>query len=387
MEIRDVFLNCISAYLTKTAYVPPADCDWDALLQLCREQKLIAPVYTVVRGAAANAKQWRMAALSDAAMQARRSAEFETLCAQLSERGICPLVVKGVLCRETYPEPDARISSDEDLYVPRAQYDAFHETMLALGFRSDAPDLENAHELRYTRGSLLIEGHWELFPQENTTLNALNALSDGFWARAVTRDVGGGRVRVPDATDHMTFLLLHLFKHFINSGAGVRQICDVAQWSKAYEIDWPRVREALALTHAEVFAGAVFDAGARYFGMAFPEGWPRADCAALLADALGGGIYGSATMSRKHSGSMTLAAVEDAKGAGRLKSLLRTLFPNRAVMEMSYPWVKKSAALLAPAWVVRIARYLVSRGGGSSAAESMKIGTERIALLKQYQIL
>ena len=58
------------------------------------------------------------------------------------------------------------------------------------------------------------------------------------------------------------------------------------------------------------------------------DAWPRADCAALLEDAFGGGVYGSATMSRKHSGSMTLAAVEDADQASGTKSLLRTLFPN-----------------------------------------------------------
>ena len=387
MKTGEVFLNCISAYLTGKHYDPPADCDWDALLQLCREQKLTAPVYAVVRGAAANAAQWRMAALTDAAMQARRGAEFQTLCAELSERGISPLVVKGILCRETYPEPDARISSDEDLYVPRAQYGQFHETMLALGFRAETPDLENAHELRYMRGSLMVEGHWELFPQDNTALNALNALNDGFWQRAGTKDIGGASVRVLDATDHMTFLLLHLFKHFINSGAGVRQICDVAQWAKTHAIDWTRVREAMIPARAGVFAGAVFDAGARYFGMAFPEAFPRADCAALLADAIGGGIYGTVTMSRKHSGSMTLAAVEDHEGASRLKSLLRTLFPNRAVMEMSFPWVKKSAALLLPAWALRIARYLAARGKDNAAAESLKIGAERMELLKQYEIL
>ena len=233
----------------------------------------------------------------------------------------------------------------------------------------------------------MVEGHWELFPQDNTALNALNALNEGFWARAVVREVSGVPMRVLDETDHMTFLLLHLFKHFINSGAGIRQICDVAQWSKAYPVDWPRVRTAMQLAHAEVFAGAVFDAGEKYFGMMFPQGWPHADSAALIDDAIGGGVYGNATMSRKHSGSMTLAAVEDAERASKTRSLLRTVFPNRAVMETSYPWVKKSAALLPAAWTLRIAKYLGSRGENNSAAESMKIGAERLELMKRYQIL
>ena len=387
MEVKDVFLNCISAYVTGRAFSVPGDCDWERLFQLCQEQKLTAPVFKLVRGAATNSRQWRAAALTDVALQARRGAAFQTLYTELAGHVIRPLVVKGILCRETYPEPDARISSDEDLYIPREQYSRFHEARLALGFQTETPDLENAHELRYLRNELMVEGHWELFPQDNTALNALNVLNEGFWQRAVTQEVGGIPMLVLEPTDHMIFLLLHLFKHFINSGAGIRQICDVAQWSKHYAIDWQRVQSAMRLAHAEVFAGAVFDAGEKYFGMAFPEGWPRADCAALLDDAIGGGIYGSVTMSRKHSGSITLAAVEDAGEASRFKALMRTLFPNRAVMEMSYPWEKKGAALLPAAWTMRIVKYLGSRGTDNSAAESVKIGSERMALMKQYQIL
>ena len=387
MDTGTIFLNCISAYLTGRDFTAPEDFDRDALLTLCREQKLTAPVYSVLRGSAQLAPVWRMSALADVSVQVRRNAEFQSLCQELSAHGIRPLITKGLLCRETYPEPDARISSDEDLFLRRGDYPRFHETMLELGFDSETPDLESAHELRYHRNGLMVEGHWELFPQDNSALNALNTLSDGFWQRAQTKPLGGATLLTLDPTDHMTFLLLHLFKHFINSGTGVRQICDVAQWAKAHAIDWARVRAAMRLAHAERFAGAVFDAGERYFGMPFPDGWPRADCGPLLDDALGGGIYGSATMSRKHSGSMTLAAVEDADRASRTRALLRTLFPNRAVMETSFPWVKRSAALLPAAWTLRIVRYLRSRDEDNTASESMRIGAERMELLRYYQIL
>ena len=387
METKDVFLACVSACLTGSEPDLPDDCDWDALLRLSQEQKLAAAIYAAVRASAPNRAAWRSVAMLDVAHQAQRGAEFLRLYRELSDRGIRPLVVKGILCRETFPEPDARISSDEDLYVPGAEYRRFHETMLALGFRAEEPDIKNAHELRYFRGGLMVEGHWELFPQDNSALNALNALNEGFWTRAGMRDVAGVPMRVLDETDHMTFLLLHLFKHFINSGAGVRQICDIAQWSKTYAVDWQRVRQAMGLAHAEVFAGAVFDAGARYFGMTFPAGWPRADCGALLDDALDAGVYGTSSMSRKHSGSMTLAAVEDQARASGLRSLARTLFPNRAVMETSYPWVRHSAALLPAAWTLRIVKYLGTRGENNSAAESLKIGAERLELMKHYRVI
>lgn len=50
-------------------------------------------------------------------------------------------------------------------------------------------------------------------------------------------------LRVPDACDHLIFLLLHAFKHFISSGVGVRQLCDIALWMRRFgaQIDWQRV--------------------------------------------------------------------------------------------------------------------------------------------------
>lgn len=363
--------------------------DMKELFSFAQEQMLIAPVYGVLKGGMDPElkKYWRASAIQSVTMQVQRTQSFLDTYKELSQKGLQPLVVKGILCRETYPEPDARVSSDEDLYVPRAQYPAFHQAMLELGFSGEAPDYENAHEARYYKGNLMIEGHWELFPQDHSVLNALNTLNNGFWERSTVQEVEGVSLHVLEPTDHMTFLLLHAFKHFINSGVGIRQICDVAQWSKAYEIEWSRVRDAMELANAVYFAAAVFDAGERYFGLIPPADWPHADCELLLEDALHGGIYGTSDMNRKHSGSMTLAAVEDAEKANRVRSLLKTLFPNRSVMAASFQWVNKSALLLPAAWALRIVRYLTSRGKRIKPMESVAIGNERLKLLREYRVI
>ena len=389
-ETQQFFLRAVSRALTGArADAPPAGVDFAALFSIAQEQKLTAVVFSAARDVLPEdaRRLWRSAVLQQASLQAQRTASFLKTYQALAEQGFQPLVVKGILCRETFPEPDARISSDEDIYLPCAQYRKFHRALLDLGFSGEEPDYQNAHEARYYQGSLMIEGHWELFPRDHAALNSLNALQEGFWQRSSIQAVCGVPMRVLDPTDHMTFLLLHAFKHFINSGVGIRQICDAAQWAKTHEIDWPRVLESLKPVRAERFAAAVFDAGERYFGMRHPAGWQRADSTALLEDAFGGGVYGSATMSRKHSGSMTLAAAENAEKASRVRSLLQTLFPNRAVMAEGCPWVRKSALLLPAAWTVRIVRYLRSRGENDSAAESLKIGAERLELLREYQII
>lgn len=155
---------------------------------------------------------------------------------------------------------------------------------------------------------LIVEGHWALFPTEYAVYAALNVQLPDLMQRAQDWETGGVTLRVPDACDHLIFLLLHAFKHFISSGVGVRQLCDIALWMRRFgaQIDWQRVRAALRATHSEGFAAAVIDAGVHWFGLEcaaahIPPDWETLESAALLADALSGGVYGSADSTRRHS--------------------------------------------------------------------------------------
>ena len=388
--INEVLLNCISAFLKGEKLTAELSNEqWLELMEKAAQQKVIAMVYETLGDVMPESirRDCKSTALYAISVQLRTNAEFLSVYKELSAAGITPLVVKGIICRSVYDKPEYRISGDEDLYIPFAEYPAFHEKMLELGFKTKEPDYKNAHEERYFKGILLVEGHWKLFPQENDALDTLNVYSEEFWSRACTQTVEGVEFKTLEPTDHMIFLILHTYKHFISSGVGVRQICDIAQWSAHYELDWKRIYDVMNAIHGEYFAAALFDAGETYFGMKFPEGWERADSTALLKDALDGGIYGSVDMSRKHSGSITLGAVESAHNEKKSVPIMKTLFPNRAVMEMSYPWVKKSGALLPVAWSARIVRYIGERGKNNNAVESIRIGSERIELLKKYKII
>lgn len=390
--VEELFLQCIATYLNNDSLTADIadESSWHALFSLAQEQKLLPVVYEQLHDSmpASIIAQYRPLAVLQVARQTAHTAEFLQVYHELLQSGFQPLVVKGIIARTAYDKPDLRISSDEDIYVPVSSYLRFHKTMRTLGFTtSDQPDLKNAHEERYFRNDLLIEGHWEFFPQDHETLNSLNSLSDGFWKRSQIIEIDRVPLRTLEPTDHMVFLLLHAFKHFISSGFGIRQICDIAQWSKAYEIDWSRAHGILQSVHGEYFVGALFGIGEQYFGMTFPDGWERADYTLLLSDALSAGIYGASTMSRKHSSTMTLGAVESGFRGRRSIPLLSSLFPNRSVMETSFPWVQKSSLLLPAAWIIRIVRYLKESRTDNSVAESIHIGKERTEMLRFYKIL
>ena len=52
-----------------------------------------------------------------------------------------------------------------------------------------------------------------------------------------------------------------------------------------------------------------------------------------------------------------------------------------------YPYVARCPALLPAAWVQRIWRYLRTRGKHTSAQDSLRVGAQRVELLRQYRVL
>ena len=74
---------------------------------------------------------------------------------------------------------------------------------------------------------------------------------------------------------------------------------------------------------------------------------------------------------------------------GEKSSILRTIFPKKVYLETKYTYLKKHPYLLPVAWIQRIAHYAEEKQGSAdnSASGSIKLAKERIALMKQYDIM
>ena len=124
----------------------------------------------------------------------------------------------------------------------------------------------------------------------------------------------------------------------------------------------------------------------------YPKVWQGicVDETDMLMDLLDSGIYGNANMSRKHSSNMTLDAVAaDKNGKKAGNTVLKSLFPSAKKLEGRYPYLKKHPILLPIAWTDRILKYRKETvaGGDNAAADSVKIGNQRIELMKKYGII
>lgn len=376
--------------------LPTEAVDWPAIFTLANQQKLLPILFEAVRktpAAGENAPLFaaiKQQVIGQVLSQTVRSAEFADLYRRLRAAGLHPVVVKGQLCSRLYPLRDHRISADDDLSIPEGEFFACHQVLLANGLTTDtsADDLPTADEVSYTKkdSPLYIELHRHLFDSAEDAHDELNH----FFADIVPVEVDGFLTMPP--REHLLYLILHAYKHFVRSGIGLRQFCDIGLWVRVYhdQIDWQRLHDQCASVHAATFGAAAFRIARTYLGIDFdlPAPWNSdVDVEPLLHDALCGGVYGSNDYTRLHSSTVTLNAVK-ASRTGEKSSVLRTVFPKRAYLERRYPYLKKRPYLLPVAWVQRIAHYAGEQSGAdNSASGSIKLAKERIELMKRYGII
>ena len=377
--------------------LPAEKVDWSAIFTLANQQKLLPILFEAARATPAAGENAVLFAVTKQQVigqvlnQTVRSAEFADLYRKLRSAGLHPIVVKGQLCSRLYPQTDHRISADDDLLIPDGEFMACHEQLLTNGLTTDTPadELASADEVSYTKkGSLLyIELHRHLFDSSEDAHDDLNH----FFTDINPVETDGFLAMPPH--EHLLYLILHAYKHFVRSGIGLRQFCDIGLWARAYhvEIDWQRLHEQCESVHAATFAAAAFCIAGDYLGIEFdlPAPWDGSiDVEPLLHDTLCGGVYGSNDLTRLHSSTVTLNAVK-ASRTGEKSSVLSTVFPKREYLERRYPYLKKRPYLLPVAWMQRIAHYASEKQSGTdnSASGSIKLGKERIELMKRYGIM
>lgn len=329
-------------------------------------------------------------------VQAAKTAEFLLLHTYLQGKGLFPAVVKGIILRELYPNPELRPSADEDLLIRQEEFPLYHRALLEYGLLPVDPDIDinSTYEISYEDKdrNLYIEIHRQLFPPDSKAYGNLNGLFAGVEDRSICVMAYGKEIKTLVPSDHLLYLICHAYKHFLHSGVGIRQVADIALFSNHYkeDINWGNIYDSCQSVHIEVFAAALFQIAHKYLVLQeIPSVFAmiETDEEPLLQDILSGGLYGTADIDRVHSGNITLNAVEANRQGHMPSGLLHSLFPGSEYLKKNYPYAQKYPFLLPVAYINRIFYYFRQGDSMSGPVRTLQIGQERIDLLKQYRIL
>ena len=408
-----LFLEALKASLTNTTVTWTAQIStetWQSLFALSEAQKVLPLIFNAVSTcpAVSSIPQEHFASLKMRTKalllgQAQKTTEFLRLYTQFASHGIRPLVVKGAVCRELYPIPELRISADEDILVSPSDFGKVVEMMQKCGYTSlqENIDVDNDDEIGFTKpkGGSYIELHKYLFAENSKAYGDFNSYFSNCFETVASINVQGTMIDTMEPSMHLFYLICHAFKHFLHSGFGLRQVCDISMFADAYgkEINWQRLLTQCREIRADKFAAALFKIGKNYLTFDqevahYPKDWQEIeiDEQEMLQELLQSGIYGGSSMSRRHSAKMTLEAASSMKNRKKLgNAVLRAALPPARDLEAGYPYLKEKPYLLPLAWTSRLLKYQkeTKQTKNNSAAEAMKIGTERIQLLRNYGII
>lgn len=412
-NIKKYFLQIISAVVNNVSLIDeddgfsnPSSEEWNEILTLSKHHN----IFPLVFEKASEIDSFRMIkeypfyltqVFSTIGLQIQHTDTFLKLYEAFLREDIHPIVVKGLICRSLYGEyQDHRPSSDEDIVIEIKDFEKVRHILEREGFVGNKDSftekqVEYLQEFSFYNSTVKfsIDVHVNLFGYKNKLRQKMNTYFGDIFCNYQNVEISGVLVRTLNHTEHLLYLMLHTFKHFTSSGMGVRHVLDVLMYIREYgeQCDWTYLNKVLKDVNAELFFSDLIHIGNKYLGFELSPNY-EANCPeALLDDILFGGIFGNSTETLQTAGQITYAAMA---GQGVDKSSgfmghIKIIFPDKHQLMGRHPILAEKPWLLPIFWVQRWGRVLKrsKRNGMNVTSEGVKLGQQRVELLKKYKVL
>lgn len=383
------------------------DVDWSYVVQLSKEHNLL-PIF--MEGASKHfsyisRQEYDLETkecLAVVAGQVRRTSAFLRLYEAFIDAGVHPIVMKGLICRELYGSlADHRPSGDEDILIRPCEYEKAREVLTANGYVAELEveieaQLQQVQEISFIhpKDKLHIELHLNPMGRENDVRSKMSDCFLNVFENFRDVEIDGIMVRTMNHQDHLLFLILHAFKHFIGGGFGIRQMLDILLYQEQFgsEIDLEYLYETLKTFRADVFWNDMIHIGNTFLGFELPAMGTSNCPEELLEDMIQCGTFGNKTPADRAAERTVQFATGNHlknKKSNSVLMLWKTIFPKRVFLLHNSPYLRTKPWLLPVAWVQRWGRFLKRshNNEGNLMAESMRISRRRMKLLKKYNLV
>ena len=252
--------------------------EWEPLCRLAESQSVTALLYEPLeKEALKDERQEYYAKLKQAARITAKSnyrllflTKYVTMI--LKEHGICGIVLKGCATAGYYPVPEYRKSGDVDILVTNGRdFKRAREILIQEGFHELKEQIANHHIEFKNEEGISVELHCSLVVEfEKKQVNRiLQKLLASYEEHIIENVTCGFSFYQPQDAYHVYFLLLHMLKHYLQAGFGVKFLCDwVAFWEQDVAMEEKKIFWKLAKeTGIDGFACMVTSACVAYLGL------------------------------------------------------------------------------------------------------------------------
>ena len=341
--------------------------EWDEVIDLADKHKVEGIIYLALRKSKliSNIGEGKISLLKQKAAitgitQSRHISGLSTVLNKINERNIPVIVLKGLVVREFYPQPDQRSMNDADILVHEGDVEKVKQLLIDMGYVY-LEDHKASHHIALVHHKYpFIELHWNLFKRDGFS-NELEHYERLIWKRAIKVNVGEAEVLSLSYEDLALHLCMHMAAHLVATGFGVRQLCDFVLLveHKGDEIDWNSFIMKARMYGFEKFSEIMFLLCNKLFNMEVPKEINikvvnnKKYVSALLNEIFEAGVHGKKEMANQFATQVAFNFQDKDSNAtlGAINRYFRFIFPKIDDMSDKYSYAKKVKILTPIAWI------------------------------------
>lgn len=267
---------------------------------------------------------------------ASQFAATQKVLSAFEKSGIDHLLVKGQFIKDTYPQPDYRVTTDVDIHINIEKLSKAKEITESLGFRTV---VDGKKELIVNQPPFVeIEIHGDNGNFTDTVF------SDDILKNAGLK-VGSEHTYEFSINDHYVYIVEHFAKHYRDSsGMGIRMVMDMYCLYNALKekLDFNYLTDQLKKSGTYKFNHMLIEKGKKYFESDFTD-FDAVDIFILSNGFMGNREVLTYNMQRNFE-----------KENGKTNNFFfNRLFPPKNDMADEYPVLNKAGILLPVTWMCR----------------------------------
>ena len=227
-----------SSITNTTPSIPSEDLDWDVVFKYATMHRILPVLYfsiqklpDEVKTKISKIKHYELAYKSNLVDDANRENEISIITKLLSENNIDYILLKGTVTKHFYPDTSMRMMSDVDILYRNADSKEIKELLENKGYTQTK---STPKDDMYLSSNQLVKVEMQQSLLDDGFTDWLKYL-DTIWDRCEKKS-DNEHIITPE--DFYIYHIVHMAKHFINGGIGLRHILDTWVIKKHYsEID------------------------------------------------------------------------------------------------------------------------------------------------------
>ena len=264
--------------------------------------------------------------------------ERKALYQFLNEQEIDFLPLKGIVIKDYYPDPNSREFADNDILFGNGD-SIIRKFFIKRGYASEYYRKSN-HDVYLKKPFFNFEMHRALFGETGDNQKVVEYFKN-YINKALSKE---GHEKYLSKEDFYIYFTAHSYKHFHNSGCGIRTLVDYYLYLKKEQLDFDYINQELAKLDLVDFSNKISSLSLKLF-----DNEPlNEDEEQMLLFIASSGTYGT----------LENSVSKGVKEKGKTGYFMARVFPPYRFYKTAYPWAYYCPILIPFAWLARFFRIL-----------------------------